>query len=71
MRTMLSESILYHGKYPNWKTHESAYFLVGHFASSKIESESSFPKKYYIITILKKNVAFWPIFTKVKKWIFH
>ena len=41
-------------------------FWLGHFARSKIESESSFPIMYYIITIQKKNVVFRPIFNKVK-----
>ena len=54
MRKMLSKSILDLGKCPNWKTleSESACFLVGHLVRSKIKSESSFPIKYYIITIL-------------------
>ena len=66
MRKMLSNSILDLGKCPNWKMHksESACFLIGHFAKSKIESELSFPIKYYIITILKKLKRFDPYFTK-------
>ena len=31
-------------------------FWLGHFARSKTEPESSFPIKYYIITILKKKL---------------
>ena len=42
-------------------------FWLRHFANSKIEFESSFPIKYYIITILKKIGAFLPIFNKVNK----
>ena len=53
-----SDSILDLGKCPNPKTHESesACFQVGHFARSKIESESIFLIKFYIITILN---IFW------------
>ena len=48
-------------------------FHLGHFLRSKIESESIFLKKYYIITFLyiKKNWSVLPIFNKVKKWITH
>ena len=55
MRKMLSDSILDLRKCPNRKTHESesAYFWFGHFARSKIKSESIF----LIITILK-NIVF-------------
>ena len=38
-------------------------FWLGHFAMSKIESESRFPIKYYIITILN---FFWSVLTKSK-----
>ena len=49
MRKMLSDSILDLGKCPNRKMHESesAFFRLGHFARSKIESESIFLIKYY------------------------
>ena len=43
-------------------------FRLGHFARSKIKSESIFLIKHYIITI-KKMGRFRPIFNKVKKWI--
>ena len=46
-------------------------FRLGHFARSKIKSESIVLIKYYIITILKKIGAFRPIFNKVNKWISH
>ena len=71
---MLSDSILDLGKLPNRKNHESesALFWLGHFAKSKIESESIFLIKYFIISILN---FFWgpfgPLFTKEKKLIFH
>ena len=55
------------GKRMNVKVH---VFQLGYFPRSKIESDSIFLIKYYIITILKKIRAFWPIFNKVKKWIF-
>ena len=41
-------------------------FWLGHFARSKIKSESSFLIKYYKTTIQKK-IMFWPILKKVKK----
>ena len=74
MRKMLSESILDLEKCPNRKRMKVKVhvFRLGHFARSKIESESIFLLKYYIITILKKEFgAFWPIFNKVKTWISH
>ena len=46
-------------------------FWLGHMARSKIEFESSFPIKYYIITIFKKIGVFRLIFNNVKKWISH
>ena len=65
---MLSDQILDLRKCPNRKTHESesACFPVG-----ALPNESIFLIKYYIITVIKKNGAFWPIFNKVKKWISH
>ena len=64
---MLSESIFGLGKCPNRKTHESkSVFWLGHFASSKIESKSSFPIKYYIITIQFFLERFGLYFTKSK-----
>ena len=36
-----------------------------------MEYESIFLIKYYIITVIKKIGAFWPIFNKVKQWISH
>ena len=63
---MLSDSILDLGKCPNRKSMKVKvqFFLLGHFARSKIGSESIFVIKYYIITILKKNGAIWPLFNK-------
>ena len=46
-------------------------FRLGHFARSKLESESIFLIKYYITIILNFFGAFRPIFIKVKKWISH
>ena len=67
VRKMLLDSIFDLGKCPNRKTHESesAFFWLGHFARSKIKSESIFLIKYYIINSKKKR-AFWPLFNKVK-----
>ena len=71
MRKMLSDSILDLRKCPNRKMHESEHaFFPGHFARSKIESESIYLMKYYIITIPKNWGAFQPTFNKVKKMDF-
>ena len=42
-------------------------FRLGHFPRSKIEYESIFLIKYYIISNLHFLKAFWFIFNKVKK----
>ena len=68
---MLSKSILDLGKCPIRKRMKVHVFWLGHFAMSKIKFESSFPLKYYIITVVIFFGAFQPIFNKVKKWISH
>ena len=62
---MLSDSILDLAKGPNRKTWTFTFmrFLLGHFLRSKIESESNFLKKYYVITSLKK---IWSILAHIK-----
>ena len=50
----------------------SCVFGLGHFPKSKIDFESSFLIKCYIITIVKKMFgAFWSIIKEVKKCIYH
>ena len=45
-------------------------FQFKHFPRSKIDSESRFLKKHYIVTVLIFFFgAFWSVFEKVKKWI--
>ena len=46
-------------------------FRLGHFPRSKISLKSSFLIKWYIITVLIFFKAFWSVFEKVKKLIFH
>ena len=73
MRKMLSDSILDLGSAPTRKRMKVKVhaFWLGPYLWSKIESESIFLIKHYMITILKHFGAFQPIFNKVKKWILH
>ena len=66
---MLSKSILDLGNCPNRKKHESesAFFLVGALRKVQNRTKSSFPIKYYVITILNFFLErFSPYLTKSK-----
>ena len=68
MRKMLSDLIFDLGKCPTGKRMKVKLYVfrLGHFARSKIESESIFLIKFFIITILKKIESFGLYLTKSK-----